>query len=242
MLNQIVDALLPPVGLAFLTLVLLLLGRRWAARAGLAAIALLVLLSVPLISNLLLNSLAPDPAPPGPPPQAIVILSADGVHIWAEDPATPDLEPGPLTLDRLRAGAALARQTALPMLVTGGEMNQAHTSLAEMMAASLHDDFRLTARWQEGRSRDTWQNASFSAEILRRDHVTRLYLVTHFWHMQRSLIAFRRAGLDPVPAPVRSPYDGPFSWYDLVPRSSAWYNSYIGFHEWVGLIYYRLRG
>ena len=109
------------------------------------------------------------------------------------------------------------------------------------MAASLHDDFRLDAKWQEDRSLDTWQNAAFSADILRPAGISRVYLVTHFWHMRRSLIAFRRAGLDPVPVSVRPPFTGPFSWQDLLPKPSYWYNSYIAFHEWVGLIYYRWR-
>ncbi len=237
MLNHVVDTLLPPASLVIPAFLLSLIGRRWARIACAGLLAIVVALAIPLVSVALLDSLAPDIPPPGPAPQAIVILSADGIRMEG----VQDLEPGPLTLDRLRAGAALERRTGLPVLVSGGEMNGAHTTLAEMMAATLRDDFRAPARWEEGKSVDTWQNASFSADILGRDGVSRVYLVTHFWHMRRSLIAFRRAGLEAVPVSVRPPFTGPFSWRDLLPRPSCWYNSYIALHEWVGLLYYRLR-
>lgn len=236
MLNHVVDMLLPPASLVVLAFLLSLVGRSWARRLSAAMLAIVVILAIPLVSTLLLDSLAPGPVPEAAP-EAIVILAADGIRIEG----VQDLEPGPLTLDRMRAGVALARRTGLPILVSGGEMNDAHTTLAQMMSASLRDDFRVPARWEEGRSLDTWQNAAFSADILRPAGISRVYLVTHFWHMRRALIAFRHAGFDAVPAPVRPPFTGPFSWHDLLPKPSSWYNSYIALHEWVGLIYYRLR-
>ncbi len=242
MLNHVVDIALPPASLAVAALALLALGRRWARQAAAAALLILVALSIPLVANALLSSLGAGPATPGPPPRAIVILSADGIRIDdIADQGAADLEPGPLTLDRIRAGAALARSTGLPILVSGGSAGEAHTPLGAMMADSLRDDFRIPARWEENRSVDTWQNAAFSAEILRGEAIERVYLVTHAWHLPRAMIAFRRAGLDPVPAPVRPPHLWPVTWHELLPRSSSWYNSYIALHEWVGLLYYRYR-
>ena len=238
MLNQFVDLLLPPASLLVVALVLLLVGRGWARRLGVAAVAVAVVLSMPTVAALLLSTLAPPAAVATGPVQAIVVLSADGIR----SPEPVDLEPGLLTLDRLRAGAALARRTGLPLLVSGGEVSAAQTSLAAMMAASLRDDFRLPVKWEEDRSADTWQNAQFSAAILRPEGISRVYLVTHFWHMQRALVAFRRAGLEPIPVSVRPPFHGPFAWPELLPKPSAWFDSYLAIHEWIGLIYYRLRG
>jgi uncharacterized SAM-binding protein YcdF (DUF218 family) len=198
---------------------------------------LLVLLGMPLISTGLLNSLAPGPSPPGPIPKAIVILSADAVRRDRPN----DLEPGRLTLERTRAGAALQRRTGLPVLVSGGHVGDSDMSLAGMMARSLHDDFGVPTRWTEDRSRDTWENAAFSAAILKPAGITRVYVVTNFWHMRRALLAFRAAGLDPVAAPVRMPYWPPFSLSQLVDRTSAWTRSYDSLHEWVGLLYYSVR-
>lgn len=236
MLNFVVDVLLPPTSLAVLVLVLLVIGARWMRRLATMLSAILVVLALPIVSGLLLDSLAPPPAEPGEPPSAIVILSADAVR----RPGAEDLEPGPLTLDRLRAGAALQRQTGLPVLVSGGQI-ESTMSLAAMMTTSLRDDFRLPVRWEEGHSRDTWENAANSAALLKAAGITRIYLVTHFWHMRRALIAFRAAGLDPVAAPVRAPYRPPLTIEQLMPRPSAWYSSYLAVHEWVGLAYYTMR-
>ncbi|MNT55386.1 hypothetical protein D3C72_1926190 [compost metagenome] len=70
------------------------------------------------------------------------------------------------------------------------------------MADSLRDDFGVTVRWQEGRSRTTWENAQFSAEVLLPQGVKRVVLVTHAWHMPRAVWSFRKAGFEVVPAPV----------------------------------------
>ena len=59
--------------------------------------------------------------------------------------------------------------------------------------------------------------------------------------MRRALIAFRAAGLDPVPASVRAPYRPPLTLEQLMIRPSAWYSSYLALHEWVGLAYYSVR-
>ena len=238
MLNLVADMLLPPASLAVLAFLLLWGGRR--AR-GLAAIvlAVLILLGLPIVSTALLNSLAPPPqTESGPLPGAIVILSGDAIRMQS----TADLDPGPLTLDRIRAGAALARRTGLPILTSGGAFLDARTTLAAMMTTSLRDDFGLPVRWEEQRSRDTWENAEFSAAILRTAGIDRIYLVTHEWHMRRALLAFRHFGLDPVPIVVRPPYTPPFSWRRLVLSPISWFNSYIALHEWVGLAYYAARG
>lgn len=237
MLNLVADILLPPASLAVLALLLILSGRRGRLPAGFV-LMLLIGLGLPIVATALLNSLAPPlSADTSPSPAAIVILSADAIRV--QDPNA--LEPGPLTLDRTRAGAALARRTGLPVLVSGGELPELHMTLAAMMALSLREDFGLDARWQENRSRDTWENAEFSASILREAGIKRIYLVTHDWHMRRSLLAFRHFGLDPVPVSVRPPFTPPLSWRRFVISPNSWFNSYIAIHEWVGLAYYATR-
>ena len=110
-----------------------------------------------------------------------------------------------------------------------------------MMARSLEDDFRLEVRWREVESRDTWQNAKFSAALLRPAGVTRVLLVTHAWHMRRSVLAFERAGLTVIPAPVRRDRMPSFELGDFLPTAESWEVSYFALHEWVGLAYYKLR-
>ena len=233
----LVELLLPPASLAYLALLAMLVLRRRVGR--IVAVLLLIsltLMSLPPVAELALLSLAPEPAPSGPEPQAIVILSAD-VDRTGEPGGT---EVGPLTLERERAGAALYRRTGLPILVTGGLVT-APPPVGILMSQSLPQDFRVPVKWVESKSLTTWENAQFSAPMLREAGITRVYLVTHAWHMRRSLLAFRRAGLDPVPYVVRT--NPPPRWHirDLIPRAAAWRDCYFAWHEWVGILAYSLR-
>ncbi len=168
--------------------------------------------------------------------QPLAILSAD-----VERAAAPmDADVGPLTLERERAGAVLARRTGLPVLVTGGLVT-APPPVGQMMAASMAADFGVPVRWTEDRSATTWENASFSAPMLRQAGISRVYLVTHAWHMRRALLAFRRAGIDAVPAPVRMDPGPRWTLGELVPRTSAWERSFFALHEWLGLLFYMVR-
>jgi len=236
LLNAITDALLPPASLAIAAFLIFLLRRRWRA-LGLVVLAALLAFGTEAVSAALFSTLTYPPAAPGPEPGAIVILSGDAVRM----PEPAPLEPGALTLERMRAGAALHRRTGLPILVSGGSFLGSSDTLAAMMARSLDQDFRTEVKWQEDRSEDTWQNAEFSAAILRSAGIARFYLVTQSWHMRRAMLAFRHFGLDPVPAPVRERRAPQWSWYLLEVRASAWQASYFALHEWVGWAYYALR-
>ena len=233
--------IVPPPNLPLVALAGLGLRRRYP-RTGRwllgGALAGLVLLSLPAVAQALLVSLEtglPLTPPAADPPRAIVILSAEIVHLRGPGPSE---QVGPLTLERLRAGVALARRTHLPILVTGGRLGGRHkTPVAVQMAQTLEQDFRVPARWVEPRSKTTWQNARDSAVILRRAGIGSIYLVTHAWHERRAILAFRHFGLTVTAAPVDldALSDG------VLPSSSAWRDSYFAFHEWIGLLDYALK-
>ncbi len=237
-----VDTWLPPASLGLTALLLLLLGRR-GRTLGIVALGLLVLLSLPIVSLPLMAALdveeppaADQPVASGTGPGAIVILSAD-----VQRTAIPGLaEIGPLTLERERAGAALARRTGLPVLVTGGLVT-APPPVGALMAASLATDFGVPVRWAETRSGTTWENATMSVPLLRASGIDQVYVVTHAWHMRRALLAFRRAGMKAVAAPVRQDLWPTPDADDLLPRTTSWERSARALHEWVGLLYYATR-
>lgn len=234
---------LPPVSLLYCLLLGLGIGRR-RRRGGriLFGIGLagLVVLSIPLTSNLLMVALEQDlplTPPPDAMPQAIVILGGDLMRTTGP----PYNLPGLLTLDRLRAGVALYRRTSLPILVTGGTVLHDRPPIARVMADSLRNDFGVPVNWVEDASLDTWQNAEFSAAILKPLGIHSVYVVTQGWHMRRALLAFRHTGLvvTAVPTSLDAPFD-PIPW-DLPPRAAAWQWSYYALHEWVGCAWYALR-
>lgn len=233
---SLLDLLLPPADLALFALLALVLWRRGGrVLAGLLLVPL-VLMSMPLVAEPLLASLDPEPVAEGAAPGAIVILSADVERTG--EPGGTDL--GALTLERERAGAALARKTGLPVLVTGGLVT-APPPVGELMAASLPADFGVPVRWVEARSGTTWENAQFSVPMLKAAGIGRVYLVTHAWHQRRALVAFRRAGIEAVPVSVHSDPWPLASVRTLIPGVSAWRRSSLAVHEWLGLLYYTLR-
>lgn len=236
--------LIPPVNLLPMAAGGLVLAR-WHRRTGIAmtaaAIAGLWILSSGLVSTAMIRGLENGfDQSTGVHPQAIVILSAE-VREGAPGSLVPGYDAGPLTLERLRAGARLARQTGLPILTSGGEARPGRPSLADAMAQSLQTDFALPTRWIESHSTDTWQNAALSAEILRHDGIDTVFLVTHAWHMRRALIAFRHAGIRAIAAPDRLQPPLELEANDFVPQPKYLLASYYAIHEWIGCAVYALR-
>ena len=244
-MRRLLEALfLPPASALFLLVLGTVLRRRWP-RAGrtlqVAAVLWLWLAATPAVAGLLLGSLQSHPALPadGPLPRAdaIVVLSAEVDPVGNEYGGAV---AGPLTMQRLRYGAWLQRRTKLPLLVSGGVPRRGLPSLAATMAAAAEQEFAVPVRWREERSADTWENAVYSAELLRAAGVRTVLLVTSAWHMPRSVACFEAQGLTVVAAPTgfRLPSDDGFGhwvpqWYGL--RDTA-----LALHEWVGRVHYAL--
>ncbi len=226
----------PPVNLAALALLAAL--RRWHVLT-MASLAGLLVLGMPVTASLLFGSLLSPSRPlDRTGVQAILVLGGD------IDRDTGGAIPGPLSLERLRDAARLARKTNLPVAITGGPLWADGPPISIVMAASLAHDFSVTARWTETQSADTWHNASDSAAILLPLGIHRVFLVTQAWHMPRALIAFRRTGLAGTPAPVQrfgypSTGLGPTS---FIPTARSWRDSSFALHEWIGILDYRIRG
>ncbi len=238
-INTVITALLlPPASLALAALLALALFRGRLGRAlALLGLTGLVLLSLPVVSMALLASLDPPADAPGPSPEGIVVLGGDVARV----PDPPGAVLGSLSLERVRAGAELQRRSGLPVLVSGGVVDDLPVTVAELMAGSMTGDFGVPVRWTEATSPTTWENAEYSAEILAAAGIHRAYVVTHAWHMRRSLLSFRHFGMEAVAAPVRRDPWPSFRPEEFLPRTSAWVNSFYAMHEWVGLAYYSIR-
>lgn len=224
---------LPPVGPLVLAIAgAALLGRR--PRLGRAllwsGLGLLVALSTWTVAGGLLRLV--DDSPPvtlaqARSAQAIVIL---GGGVRRNAPEFGGETVGHLTLDRVRYGALVARATGLPVLVTGGALGSARSE-ADVMRETLEREFGVPVRWTEDRSRNTRENAQFSAARLEREGVKRVLLVAHGFDMRRARAEFTAAGLEVVPAPTYVAGDGEFELTDLVPNVSALQASYVALYE-----------
>ena len=239
------SSLIPPNLFILVAIVGIILAWRWR-RTGLvlatAAVSCVYLVSTPLIGLLLLCSadrlagFVPTLSPAGPP-GAIIVLSAGYRH--CSRPGCRDIV-GPVTLERLAEAAHEQRRTGLPILVSGGWLDHADGSLAGMMTESLETDFHVPVRWREERSRTTYENALYSAQILRRAGVRSALVVTNSWHMARALWSFYAVGYPVIAAalPERQGFD--LSLASFFPQTPALMNSYLALHEIIGLAWYEL--
>lgn len=225
------NLMLPPAGLLILAFVGLLLSRRHR-RLGNALIAtslaLIWLMSLPVVANWLQRQAERYPPLDLSKPvnaQAVVIL-AGGSERFAPEYAGPAIAGD--TLERVDYGAYVARRTSLPVLITGSN------SEAGAMRATLIRNLNITPRWVDARSGDTFDNARFSARLLRADHVTRIILVTTGTHEWRAVHEFMAAGLQVVPAPVGNRSPEPLHVYSFVPGIGALMHSHEAVYELIG--------
>jgi uncharacterized SAM-binding protein YcdF (DUF218 family) len=109
------------------------------------------------------------------------------------------------------------------------------------MSKLLQDDFGIAVQWREERSQNTFENASFSAAILRRAGVPAALVVTHPWDMARALWSFRAVGYPVTPITAYQDRGFSLSAAAFLPQIPALRNSYLALHELIGLAWYRCR-
>ena len=203
-LKKLASALvLPPMSpLLLLAAGLLLMRRRLRLGQALAwsGVVVLMLCSLPVTSQLL-SQLLRTPSGLGSEraaaAQAIVVLAGGRQRA----PEYGGETVSALSLERVRYAAKLARERRLPLLVSGGTVYRG-TPESVLMDQALQQSFATHARWIESRSRDTQQNARYSAVLLKGAGIRTVLLVTHDIHQRRSVAEFAAVDIEAVAAPV----------------------------------------
>jgi uncharacterized SAM-binding protein YcdF (DUF218 family) len=241
------ELILPPQSL-FLLVALGFVLRRWWPRFGrrLSAVAILALflLSTAGVAHLLVKPLedfaAPIASPYGTGAEAIVVLAAGRLSYAPEydDTDVPDY----VALARLRYAAKLHHDTGLPVLVSGGggTFSGRRESLATGMARALRGQFGTPVAWIEGRSYNTAENAKFSAKILEKYGVRRIFLVTDAMHMRRSVMAFTENGMEVIAAPTVFFSSNRLTPFHFLPSVEGLRRSHYALYEWIGVAWYWL--
>jgi len=247
--THVVEAFILPPGIFLALLLLGFLLRLRFYRTGQSimylAVALLLLLSMPIISNPLLKlyermpaldvtTLAHNPA------KAIVILGGGRYANAPEYQGDTVSEP---TLERIRYGAWLQRKTKLPILVTGGVVfGGDRPAEAQLMQQVLEHEFLAAVPWVETHSHTTYENAIDSYKLLQKDGISHIILVTHAMHMPRALEAFEKAGFSVTPAPMGFDTGSTApTLLGLLPSMYSLDNVHDLMHELIGRMWYHLR-
>ena len=236
--------LLPPFGLFVLIVVgwLIMHRRRRLGRALFAAgLVALYLFSTPYIGSSLLRGLQVDqPLPLDPSVQDIGAIVVLGANVRRQAPEFGGDTVGSLTLERIRYGAKLHRELGLPLLVTGGATRPQGYPVGLAMRESLEQDFVVPVRWAETEAVNTYENAKHSSDILTSMGITKIYLVTHAWHMPRARMAFETVGLKVVSAPTGFLARPTPEFGDFIATASGLLMSYYALYEGVGYLWYSL--
>ena len=142
-----------------------------------------------------------------------------------------------LELKRLHPEARLVYSGGLATLAGEGIPE---TRAAEKMIVALYGDTRGTEF--EPDSRNTWQNALFTARMLGDDRSKTWLLVTSAFHVPRALGCFRKAGINVIAVPTDFRADE-FAFPFLTGDMAGQFTKMSLFtKELIGLVAYRLTG
>lgn len=241
--------LLPPVPFLFLVLV----GARLMFRRRLLA-WFLILLSVAGIwlscTTAIAHLLYVGAVKPPPPlteaqvaelkkaPRTVVVVLGGGRRVRAPEYGVSELNDR--SHARLRYGVWLAKETSLPLAFSGGVGHGAEPGAteAEVAARAAERDYGRPIRWLEAASRDTHENAQKSVPLLQAQGIEQIVLVTHGYHMPRSLRNFERADatgkMRIIAAPMGVPASGRLRAVDWMPSLRGFEDTRLLLHEWVG--------
>jgi len=257
-ISKLLPLFVYPLGLSCLLLVWALwLSRKRSRKTYLPILLALIIILIagnPIFGKYAIASLEHQYLPITPTPKAEAIVILGGATRNNESPRImPDLSDRG---DRLIYGAKLYMEGAAPKIVlTGGRVPWygGDASEAESMATILElfgiprEDMIL-----ESRSLNTRDNAVYTQEILEREKIKKVLLVTSAAHMPRSIAIFRRANIDAIPAPtdfmvsdrnlVEYRHSSEARILNLIPSSDSLDYTTQAIKEYIGIIIYRLKG
>lgn len=242
--NLISAFLLPPLNILIVAIAGLLLWRkrpRIAHTLLIIAVALLWLFSTPYFAEAMLHELEgkPDAVDTKKTLADAIVVLGGGTYFNAPEYGEDTVSDASLL--RLRYAAKLHRATGKPILVSGGKPLGNMLSEAQQMKQTLEKEFNIPVQWTEDDSNNTLESAYLSRKTLQQSNITRIYLVTHAWHMPRSVQIFRAAGFEVIPAPTAFNTRYQTDLLAFIPNAHAMLDSKIVMHELIGMLWYRIK-
>ena len=166
---------------------------------------------------------------------AIVVLGADVRSGGGRDSD----RIGPASLERLVLAADAYRRLHLPILVSGGRIADWHVAVAELMKSVLEGYFGIPVTWSEQESRTTYENALYTAWLLRGEPINTVVVIAQREDLPRAIWSFKRVGIHAIPWPTPRRSWGVDGLEDFLPDSRAFQESFHALHEMIGALYYR---
>jgi len=217
---------------------------RWLSGVGLALLFAICFLPVGVLMMRPLEDRFPQPPADYPAPDGIIVLGGALDQSKSQARHQPILIQG---AERIFAGYELARRYPTAKLVfTGGSASLSDQENSEATGVeAMWKSFGLPAAQMifERRSRNTWENATFTRDLVKPKPGERWLLVTSAWHMPRSMGIFRQVGFDVTAYPVDYlTYGDDRDWRISTNALEQLTIANFAIHEWIGLVAYHLSG
>ncbi len=259
-LSKLLPLFIYPVGLSGLLMLIaiVLILKRRSRRAlipmGLA-LGILLIGSSGWFSTLLVRSLEQQYLPPtfpmkGEPFQAIVLLGGATGSQLAPRPWVDITDEG----DRVLHSANLYRQGRAPLIIpTGGRIawrgpgDSEASDMSQILQAMGVPESAIVL---EPKALNTYENAVNVQELLKERKIDRFLLVTSATHMPRSMMIFRKLGMEPTAAPTdytRTDLESSITGFQdfllgLLPDAEFLRDTNRAIKEYIGTWVYRLKG
>ncbi len=254
-LSKVLPLFLYPLGLASILLLIALIlwwkRSRWTPYPVLLALIIILVASNTWVSHGLIYSLESQITP------SLDIPKADAIVILGGATKSP-VEPRPMVDinehgDRLLYAVKLYQEEKAPLIIAaGGRISWSGNTRSESEdMAELLQLMGIPANViiQEPNSLNTYQNAVNVRQILVNQGINRIILITSAFHLPRSLLIFKKLGIEAIPAPTdfwvtedEAPPSLEGTILGFLPDAHRLSLTTLALKEYIGMIVYRLRG
>lgn len=242
-LKKALAPFLVPPGIFILSLIVsgvwLLFNKRKAGIANIIIGCLIWVFSISPVHNALYRGLESSFYVPRTIAGDVIVLLGGGVYDKAADLSGIGV-PSEEMFGRIVTAVRLQKKLKVPIIVSSGKVFEHMSAEAPIVKRFLFDlgvpaDYIIV----EDRSRDTFENATYTREICFSLGFRNPIVVTSASHLKRSVMIFEKVGLKvlPVPALFRSWRERQYGWNDYLPGTLR--HAENAFHEYLGLAFYR---
>lgn len=196
------------------------------------------LTTISLVGDPLIRSLEGRYQPPSDVHGDVIIMLGGGATL-----DTPNVYgQGHLSgfaANRLLTCAQLYHRLNLPILISGGKVLETTGSEADiakviLMGLGVPEDKVIV----ENQSLNTTENAKYTKRLIEQYNFSQPILVTSAFHMERSVLQFKKVNLSVIPYPTdyQTNLQSKFQPHQLWPNASALLNVSLALKEYVGIL------
>lgn len=169
-----------------------------------------------------------------------IVVLGGGLNYYSSEKAEPSVH----SLQRLVKGYQLHRKLETPLIYSGGiaigqqKISEAEAALEFLTSIGMDESYYIS----ENRAQTTFENAVYLKKWIKDNEIKKVYLVSSAYHILRSAAVFKAQNIDFLIVHSGFIYDHQFSWLDYLPNRSALSATLSALHEWIGLVWYYIRG